>query len=358
MLLLSETDKKILEQYSPIPNGKAFSEKSVFHYSVATKDVSVIVPCYNSQEYLNECLKSILQQKTNFDFEVIAVNDGSTDDTGSILDAFAKKYNRLRVITQVNKGFSGARNTGISESRGKYLIFVDSDDYISEGYIDGLMEAAISKETDITACCYYSFYNNKKYKVVRPKNEQDSSLLNGCFWAKTFKRELFSNIMLPEGYWYEDSILAHLIYPKVTKYSSVDTCEYAYRKNPNGITETSKRQKKALDTFYITDLMLDSVRQLLGMEYYRSNAYYEILIEQFYLNQRRLLGLPLLIQKCVFFNQALFINNSYSGKTTNNSDRKLFEDSLRQNNFFKCVLAVKLDKLYKVGKIVSYFERK
>ena len=118
--------------------------------------------------------------------------------------------------------------------------------YISEGYIDGLVGSATSKETDVTACGYYSFYNKKKYKVVRPQNGQDGSLLNGCFWAKTFKRELFSNIMLPEGYWYEDSILAHLIYPKVTRYSSVDTCEYAYRKNPKGITETSKRQKKAL----------------------------------------------------------------------------------------------------------------
>ena len=91
--------------------------------------VSIIVPIYNSEKYMNKCIESILNQ-TLTEIEIILVNDGSTDNSGKIIDNYAKKDNRIKVIHQQNSGPSVARNKGISTAKGKYIGFVDSDDYI------------------------------------------------------------------------------------------------------------------------------------------------------------------------------------------------------------------------------------
>ena len=352
-MLLTELDKEFLNNYSPIPSGKAYYIDNIYQIENATKDATIIVPCYNSQDYLEKCLKSILQQNTRYDFEVIAINDGSTDETGEILRALEKKYKRLKVITQDNKGFSGARNTGIRTSSGKYLIFVDSDDYVTDGYIENLIGVALREDADIVACGFFSFYKEKKYKNVKAKNGNDRTLLNGCFWGKAFKRELFSHILLPEGYWYEDSILSHLIYPAIKKYCSIGPCQYAYRRNPQGITMASKGNPKSLDTLYITDLMINSVIEIFGKDYFYSDTYYEILIEQFYLNQRRLMDLPVEIQKMIFCKQAEFMIKHYEKFNTRNSGRKMYENSLKKMKFSCSILSIRLDKIYKIKDMLS-----
>lgn len=352
-MLLTELDKEFLNNYSPIPSGKAYYIDNIYQIENATKDATIIVPCYNSQDYLEKCLKSILQQNTRYDFEVIAINDGSTDETGEILRAFERKYQRLKVITQNNRGFSGARNTGIRTASGRYLIFVDSDDYITDGYIENLIGAALRENADIVACGFFSFYKGKKYKDLKARNENDRTLLNGCFWGKAFRRGLFSHVLLPEGYWYEDSILSHLIYPAIKKYYSISSCQYAYRRNPQGITMTSKGKLKSLDTLYITDLMINSVIEIFGKDYFYSDTYYETLIEQFYLNQRRLMGLPVAIQKMIFCKQAEFTIKYYKKNSTHNRNRKMYENSLRKMSFPCSILSVKFDKIYKIKNVLS-----
>lgn len=337
----------VLTELSPLPVGRVYSKESVFKCT-ATKDISVIIPCYNSQEYLDKCLQSVLEQKTSFDVEVIAVNDGSTDNTAEILAKYEKIYQHLQVITQNNKGFSGARNTGIAYSRGKYLMFVDSDDGISDGYIQKLMEAAIEKNADISACGYFTFRGNKTYKTVRAKGSNDKELLNGCFWAKVFKREIFENIMLPVGYWYEDSILEHLIYPTIKNYVSVEDCLYAYRSNPGGITISSKGKAKSIDTFYITDLMIKSAIMLYGVDYIKTQHYYELILEQFYLNHRRIANLPVEYQKIVFNRQADFLNNMYARYETKHSERVLLQKALRAKDYRRAMISVRMDKIYKL----------
>ena len=97
--------------------------------------ISVIVPCYNVGEYVENCLKSLLNQ-TFRDIEIICVNDGSTDSTPQILNSYAEKYPAIRVINQKNGGLSNARNTGIKEARGEYIAFVDSDDWVNETFLE------------------------------------------------------------------------------------------------------------------------------------------------------------------------------------------------------------------------------
>lgn len=347
MKLYSEEKDKILKSYSPRPKGNAFTSTSVYLHP-ATIDLSVIVPCYNSQDYLNECIVSIASQVTKYSFEIIAVNDGSTDNTRKILTDLASKYSLLKVIDQRNKGFSGARNTGIRTSQGRYIMFVDSDDYITDNYIESLMCEAITNNVCLVACGYYTFRGKRVYKSIKPNGHTDTSMLNGCLWGKVFRRELFEHIVLPEGYWYEDSILAHLIYPKVEIYRSIDDCQYAYRSNPKGITISSQGKPKSLDTFYITDLMLDSVQKYLGIDYFISQKYYDLLIEQFYINQRRILGIPTIYQKEVFRLQSNFVNQVFKGYQTSKRARRLYERALQSSNYRMAILAAKMDKAFKV----------
>ena len=297
--LLNEDDLLFLSKYSPVPTGISISSKNLLKTNTR-RDLSVIIPCYNSEQYIKECLDSVLEQKTIYDYEVIAINDGSTDKTSEILKEYTEKYDFLKVITQENKGYSGARNAGIVASEGRFLMFVDSDDYVSSNYIQNLLEAAYRADADVCACGYYSFYGSKRYKTVKPKSERDLNLLNGCFWGKIFDRKLFEHVLLPEGFWYEDTILPWLIFPQVNNYMTIDTCCYAYRRNLNGITQTSKKKIKAIDTVYITDLMMRSVSE----SFIKENS--KLVINQFYINQLRLLKLSSILQKRVFEIQSRF----------------------------------------------------
>lgn len=355
MKLYEYKENDILNEYSKLPNGTCYSKNSVFINKTPELDVSVIVPCYNSEEYLKECLDSIVNQKTCYSFEVIAINDGSIDNTASILEEYAEKYDTVRVLTQKNKGFSGARNRGITESKGRYLIFVDSDDYISQSYIENLVKTAKLKDADLVGCGYFTFRNKKILKKVSPRNLKDKSVLNGCFWGKIFKRQIFEHIIFPEGYWYEDTILAHLIYPKIKKFYSINTCNYAYRSNPNGITISSVRSNKAIDTFYITNLMLCNIEKNISKNYIKSQEYYELLIEQFYINERRITRQSIEIKKIIFTMQANFLNEMYSSEKYSTSVRKYryYEKALRNSNYKKAHLYIKLYKLIRTLEILK-----
>lgn len=347
MFLCNEQIANKLNDFSARPNGKAFSKENIFENEVSI-DASIIIPCYNSEDYLEKCLDTVLNQNTNCVYEVVAVNDGSSDSTPQILEKYNEKYSHLVVINQENKGFSGARNSGIKASRGKYLLFVDSDDYVEGDYVENLVKTGKEKNLDIVACGHMTFRDDSIIKRVDVRGGKDASLLNGCFWAKAFKREIFEHIIFPEGYWYEDSILAHLIYPKINSYATVGGCAYAYRSNEKGITISSRGKKKSLDTFYVSDLMIDSVIEYLGNDYFKSNDYYELILEQFYLNQLRLKALDEMIQKVVFEAQSDFVKKHYGDISTNKWKYKGFQKALRDNNYKKAIMQIKLEKPYKV----------
>lgn len=352
MLLCNDELVNQLNKFSKRPAGKAFSKDSVF-LNDAELDASVIIPCYNSQDYLEKCLDSVLNQKTHCTYEVIAVNDGSCDSTPQILARYQESYKQLVVVNQENKGFSGARNAGIRVSKGRFLVFIDSDDYVEGDYIENLVGTAQKKNLDLTACGYMTFRDFNVIKRVSVRGDHDQTLLNGCFWAKAFKREIFNHIVFPEGYWYEDSILAHLIYPQIASFASVDGCFYAYRSNENGITISSRGKAKSIDTFYVSDLMIDSVIECLGENQIRTQEYYELILEQFYLNQSRVKELDDCIQRLIFKVQSDFVKTYYKDKSTEKWKYKKFQDSLRNNDYKGCKKQIKLEKLYKVIELLT-----
>ena len=124
------------------------------------KLVSIVVPVYNVDKYLDKCVNSIINQKYK-NLEIILVDDGSTDESGKKCDLWAEKDNRIRVIHKENGGLSDARNVGIDNSKGYYISFIDSDDFIENDMIEVLLKEIKENNCDISICGYYKTYVDK-----------------------------------------------------------------------------------------------------------------------------------------------------------------------------------------------------
>lgn len=228
--------------------------------SVPEVEVSIIVPCYNASKYITGCIESILTQKGDHAFEVIAVDDGSTDDTGALLDSVAAQDERLRVVHQANRGFSGARNIGISLARGGLFLFVDSDDELEPEALDVLMAAYAEGKCDFVTASYSEMSEDgtmvKPLPVVRT---------HGAPWGRVYSREIWRKLEFPEGFWFEDTVQGYCISPTYRE-KYVGKALYRYRINRSGISSKCMETKKGLDTFWVVDEMIVWCREL-GIEF-------------------------------------------------------------------------------------------
>lgn len=162
--------------------------------------VSVTVPVYNTVKYIRECLDSLVAQSMH-DIEFIIVDDGSTDNCGKICDEYAAKDTRFRVIHQVNGGLSVARQTGLDEARGEFIIVCDSDDWVEPDMYEILYNTAKSSKADITVCGYFTEYNDgRSIPTQKVFKTDDAGFVDydeflrygaGCSWIKLIKRDLF-----------------------------------------------------------------------------------------------------------------------------------------------------------------------
>jgi glycosyltransferase involved in cell wall biosynthesis len=188
--------------------------------------VSIIMPVYNTEKYLERCLNSILNQ-TYTKWELIAVNDGSTDNSLEILNSYAQKDNRIIVFEQENQGQSVARNKALDIVKGEYICFVDSDDWVELDYLEDLYKAITSTNSEIAMCSfYYSSDNDEKigYKFksnIIPLREYKSKLLKdqirSYLWNCIFKRSLFNNLRFQKNNIYEDMVLFTDLLPRLSK---------------------------------------------------------------------------------------------------------------------------------------------
>ena len=265
LTISKEEALKKVNKLSPKPKLKNDSWEEIALTKKET-DLSIIVPAYNASDYIKECIESVLKQKTSYDYELIVINDGSKDDTLNKINSF--KDNHLKIINQENKGFSGARNRGINIARGKYIMFLDSDDILCENAIEILLKKAYEKNIDIVQGSYYTFNKNKEkfYSKIKIEeiNKNDDKPINmpGFPWGKIYKSELFNEVRFPEGYWYEDTIVNYLLSRKSRKYLAISNCVYGYRINPKGITITSKKSNKVTDSYWIVEQMINESKRL------------------------------------------------------------------------------------------------
>lgn len=246
---------EMLEAASPRPN-RGLEIMSRTWPEVPEVDVSVIVPCYNVERFLKHCIASITSQMTSHSFEVICIDDGSTDATGEILDSISNAESTVRVIHQANKGLSGARNVGISKARGEALMFVDSDDLLLPEAIDVLCSAFERSGCDYVTASYKNL--SEDGRTITPLHGKRH---HGAPWGRLYSREVWRHLMFPEGYWFEDTVQGFCVEPRWQE-CYVDVPVYLYRNNSKGITSNAKRSKKGLDTVWIVDELLSWCEQL------------------------------------------------------------------------------------------------
>ena len=213
--------------------------------------VSIIVPIYNVENYLERCIISIINQ-TYTNLEIILVDDGSTDNCPNICEKYKKQDNRITVIHKKNGGLSDARNKGIDIASGKYIYFIDSDDYMHLNTIEFLLNSVKETDADISCCSYLLFYDNQKL-TVSTKNEKykcfdsETALKNllyqkGCTnsaWGKLYKTVLFDDIRFPVGQICEDLPVIYRLFHKANKVCISSAQFYYYYQRVNSIINTS-----------------------------------------------------------------------------------------------------------------------
>ena len=231
--------------------------------------VSVIVPVYNVEKYIDRCVSSILRQ-TYKNIEVILVDDGSPDNCGKIIDDYAKKDSRIKIIHQENAGLSMARNEAIKIATGEYFCFVDSDDYLDDNQIQRLIELLYDYNADIsmTHFCYFSGdkvsrsdikdkagntgLGSDTTDIVELSNidcirnmHMVTDELYVVMWGKLFKRELFDEIFFPAGRICEDLAILYKIYDRAKSVVySKEVLYFYFKDNANSVTFSIK------DKFY------------------------------------------------------------------------------------------------------------
>ena len=225
---------------------------------------SVIIPIYNVEAFLKECIDSVLQQ-TYKDYEIILVDDGSTDESGAIADTYARNYPGINVIHRNNGGLSAARNTGIEAAKGRYIIFVDSDDYIDKNALLNFANCVVRyKEPDIIAAQAYSVNWDGNVKLKCKDHHHIEGILSGrAFWETAIKaNEIFAcapfnayktslirctHIYFLEGLLHEDQLWTPTIFWNAKSVVDGDFIFYYHRMRQGSITHSSGHEKKACD---------------------------------------------------------------------------------------------------------------
>ncbi|MBO1922989.1 glycosyltransferase family 2 protein [Thiomicrorhabdus sp. 6S3-12] len=213
-------------------------------------NLSIIIPAYNASETIGRCLMSILNQSTDFVYEIILVNDGSMDHTGEIARSIATSFDKLKVVDQCNKGVSSARNKGLSIANGKWVTFVDSDDFVVENYFDDLSRIIKSEDVDLIVFNYSYLKSGSIVSLgVSPLSDGgykgkelvyrlllDGKLTNSpC--DKVFKRDLIGSIKFDEGISIGEDLLFLSSYLACVKcFYFLNKSLYIYDKDSDGIT--------------------------------------------------------------------------------------------------------------------------
>jgi len=216
--------------------------------------VSIIIPVYNVEPYLRQCLDSVLGQ-TFKNFEVLLVNDGSSDSSGDICREYVEKDSRFHYFEKENGGLSDARNYGIERAQGEYLTFIDSDDFVNEKHLENLFLASRLTNADITIGGFSRFENGTFWlyqdyfssdSLVSFTSVQAIQHLDSMFdvpflnfstaWGKLFKRELFSELRFPYGKYAEDQFIIWKLYLKARSIYTFNVDSYVYRINKNGMS--------------------------------------------------------------------------------------------------------------------------
>ena len=290
---------------------------------VATMDIkfSFIIPVYNINNFLEKCLTTLIEQRGN-DIEIIVVDDGSTDGSSNICDAFSKKDKRIRVFHKENGGLVSARKYGMSMASGEYVSFVDGDDWISDNYIDNFRRIVEKYSPEIICCSFFDSYPSNDvpnlifsreglYSKKEIESEifpyllqkSDGTYFTHSIWAKMFKKDLYSPFQekvdskITIG---EDAACVIPLITKATRIFITKKCLYYYRHNISSMTNGKKvfawQNVDLIKEHFESNLDLDLVD--FRDQYYRFmvRRIFLTAISQFYLNEKYRITKKTLVQ--------------------------------------------------------------
>lgn len=220
--------------------------------------ISIIIPVYNAEHYLQRCVHAVLDQDYN-NFEVVLVDDGSTDDSGQLCDEYAENDKRIRVIHQQNQGASIARLNGLRNAKGEYVTFIDSDDWVANDYVSKLYDFIVEHHITVSACGVQRIKENEIINFQR--TEHQSFLLSFEelmprffkyeFWGfpgKLYKKSVLSQITFPKATLSEDYLVMTQLFLKERQMAYTEAPLYFYEYHPNSLSH-QKLSKRAFEEF-------------------------------------------------------------------------------------------------------------
>ena len=237
--------------------------------------ISVIVPAYNVEKYIKTCLDSIIAQ-TYFNFEVIVINDGSTDQTEKILNEY-ESNSKIRIFSQENGGLSAARNQGLKLANGELVCFIDSDDSVKSDYLEKLAAPFFEdSDVDITVCGYQEKFENteinhvlKSQKITGYQATKDLLIKQQDFdvlaWNKLYRKKLFSDnhIEYPVGQIHEDNLTTYKLFFHAQKIAYIPDELYVYQRTHSEITKNRYSEEKTLKRLQVKEQMAIEAGQYL-----------------------------------------------------------------------------------------------
>ena len=329
-------DPKKLEDYvgsiHPDIGGSCLCENTI---EDPTCDLQIIVPVYNVERYLRECIDSILSQETEYTYHLVIVNDGSTDNSRNILEEYYQDK-RITIIDKVNGGLSSARNEALKKIYGRYVTFVDSDDRMPQGAIQALMKVALKNDADIVRGGYSYFRANGRTVYNVYKDERVSPFNTAGFaWGMIYKNKIWRNICFPHGYWYEDTNCFIVSLLSNTAYT-ISNIVYEYRLNDSGITHIGIGNKKSIDSFYVTRRILEDIKKINRLS---NQELYEAMLRQMVTNYIRIVDLGnSKLDKAVFLLSCDMIESYFTNMKSKTAFGKQMEEIIRNRDFKHYIL--------------------
>lgn len=278
--------RKRIQEIHPDPQGRPVIESASLDKQM---DLSIIIPVYNYADLLAANIESVLNQKTEYTFELILVDDGSTDGAQEIVRRYESNP-KVKTVFQKNQGIAGARNTGLSHATGKYIMFVDCDDTVENDLVETLMSKAIPGDYDIVMCGHnlVKEREGKVYDIIPNVYSShnllgyygNAKLLNyaGLPWGKVYKRELWESVRYLPQYWYEDTIIHALLFTQCRKFAYIPQVCYQYRWYEKNYSHTqgNVQNVKCIDRYWMLMPILQKAREL-GID--SGECFYTMLIK-------------------------------------------------------------------------------
>ena len=328
--------ENILQQYSPKPKGRIYSKNKVdIKYNL-----QIIIPVYNREKYIKDCVDSVLSQKASYKILISIVDDGSTDRTHEIISNISNlnlinSGKIIEIISQNNTGYSGARNAALKEIKGDYVLFLDSDDLLADNAVKNMLDAAYLWDADILQGGVAYFDEQNRIEDTASRNGiwiDNYEVFSGLVCGKLYKHKVLENFRFPEGYWFEDTPISFIIAAMPFRFATIKDIVYNYRINPEGISAVSVNSKKSVDSYWITEECLKEF-PVFNLKY--DQRAYEYVLRQSIMNEMRSRKRPARIREAEFILTNKILENYFKNNQTQNFQMRAIEKALRKKQFIK-----------------------